>query len=499
MFRRFGEYELLESLQAQQPLSSYYLATTGERSRLQEIRIFSHLLSQIGVNAQALNTRLENLRQLTHPNLVRIAYAGVREDLAFYVTDPKESTSLETYIQNRGGKLPPDLALDLLTPIGEALRYLHNLKLAHGAFSCDSIRIDVATERAYLGTIDVFHLLGLANPRGATSLRQMIRFQPMLPRGLELQRPRREGPQRAGPILTPETLQGWPTRQQTDVFLFGAILHRALSGKTPASLAQAGQENSQELLRFSPASRYAHLPPEVDTLLANALAYPPQNRPDNLGVLLQEFEPLRASIAEAERRRAPSSRAEAIRHDALERRKNHLEGQKDRRRQARRGEDRRAAQVAANPLNALGHRFLDMGSGQKMVFFLLLVLGAASVPFFDTPKAILLEGEYQSRRLAVANKQFDRERIRNNLVEQAEIAVGEKTSLETFERRLRTLRSFAKALSKPVRSKILPEKVFSDIQIQYKRDRDKGCALLDQHLQAAYQFYQSSRKKKQDP
>lgn len=495
MFRRFGEFELLESLPAQQPLASYYLATSGERNRLLELRVFNHQLSQLGVNVQALAGKLEGLRSLSHPNLVKLGQCGVREDLAFYVTPPLESISLESYILNRGGKLPPELALDLLVPVAEALQYLHSQRLVHGAFSCDSIRIDVASERAYLGTLDVFQSLGLTNPRGASSLRQMVRFTPMLPRSLEKQRPQREGPQPAGPILTPEISQGWPTRYQTDVFLFAAVLHRALTGSHPAGVARTGQGSPEELFRFVRPSKRVPLPESFDALMGRCLSFQQAERPEHIAAFLQELRPMREEIASLAA--APVSRGEAIRRGGLDRRRTQRTGSKERRRQARRRQDRRQAQIESNPLNALGHWFLDMSRGSKFLLFLGLTLAAGMLPLFDPARTTVFSSEYQSRRLAVKNKQFDRKRIQDNLVEQAELAAGEKTTKATFERRLRVLRSFAKALSPEARKQVLPEQVMAEIHIAYAENRDKGCALLDVQLQKAYRFLQRSRGKRE--
>jgi serine/threonine-protein kinase len=80
--------------------------------------------------------------------------------------------------------------------------------------------------------------------------------------------------------MSPEQAAGTTTTHRSDQFAFGAVAYRALTGEPPFAAADTPQTLYQVVYRnpLRPSSLVAGLPPDIDLVLAIALAKDPADR-----------------------------------------------------------------------------------------------------------------------------------------------------------------------------------------------------------------------------
>ncbi len=456
MNRTFGDYELLETLRAPEPHLSTYLATTRGNSRVLELRIFNPRLDPEAIDVAGIRKRLESLRAVSHPHLLRILDAGIVDDSLYYATDYRNSSSLAEYLSRHRGRLDPTLALDMLLPVGAALRQLHVAGFVHGDLSETTVQVEEASERAFLGTLSMVRSLDLGS---------------LLPSF-------RSAVSRAA--CTPESAERRPEDARTDIWLFASVLYQAMTGRRlPTSLELAERGTGTWEPPTPPSKVISGFPEAVEKVLMASLARTPEKRPGSLGETLDHLTAVR------ERLQIPGSAPSQAIHLASVGRK---QAQQQAKVEARRAARNEVPEAAPNPMVAAAEWFQGRGTFAKLATFALLVAASASLPVL-VPEAVPFMGSnYESTRLAIQNKQFDRERIQTELEDSFQAVLRQSTSRADFEPRLRAIRAFAKALRPEDRARLVSDQHLADIRIAFAQDPDQGCKLLDERVKACGQF-----------
>ncbi len=421
----------------------------------------------MGGSLQTAESTLDDLRRVAHPNLLRLSYCGVREGLAFTVTNPVETISFQEYLSNKGGKLDPELALDLLLPVGQAIALLHKSGFVHGSISPTSIRVEATSERAVLSTIDLCTVLKLDRP--ALSFRELGSRE----------------------LYSPEAANREQRTVRTDTFLWAAVLHQALTGKNAPTLAKSMGRDPQSVLRFTPPSQASSLPPEVDSILLSALSASPRERPENVQALMDQLAPLKEAVAELGRQsrtrtrgpsRAPLSDSASA--PLIERR----QGQRRRTPTPVKGD--------INPLDAFAEWIFEIGTVGKLVLFFLFVGLSFRVPFLVGEPVAFMGAEYETTRLAIKNKKFDPKKLQEDLVLSAEDALATPTTKLDYEPRMRALRKFVKGLNSKAAKEVYPPAMQAKLRMTYAQDPKEGCRLLDTLLQKAYEYLKANQNRR---
>ena len=175
---------------------------------------------------------------LSHPNVVRVHYAGEADGLLYYTMDYIAGDTLATRLE--GGRLHArdvvHLGLDLLAALGAA----HRHKLIHRDVKPSNIFL--TPKRALLGDFGVAHAIDTS----ATAL-----TQPGQPVGTLA-------------YISPEQLRDQPVTERTDVYAVGLVLYEVATGERWPPLTDPDQGNWSGVPRHlrGPIRRAIALAPE---------------------------------------------------------------------------------------------------------------------------------------------------------------------------------------------------------------------------------------------
>lgn len=464
MATAFGDYDVQEKIGSPEPGVHAFRASPRGNPRVVELRVIGTPVAKAGLTPDDLFARKNQIEKLSHPNLVRLNEFGTHDGRMFYVIESKEDPTLRDYLAGKKGRLGAELAFDLLTPIGEALRYLHREGLVHGEVSLDTIRIDAISERAYLAVLSIERLLGFPLTR-------------------------QRSPQQAGRVaLPPEVLAGKPWDARADIYQYAGVLLECLTGRPPPEApTPVEREGAPTSSVQSLAHELGSTGKKLDPLILDAMAYDPGERPESMEALLEMFAPVRENLRQSaiqERNPTHALQLKSIKKKEAKQKANKAFA--------------RAEKKTAKGRNPLFHAacwFDGLGAGIKLVLYVALTFGSFRAPIFVGSPVPLLSGQYESNRLAVANRQFDTRSIEEGFREVARASATEPTTVETYGERLRWMRGFVKAIAPEARKEIFSRETYAALRILYVKDRKQGCKKLDEHLASALAWLEENSKK----
>ncbi len=271
VIRTFGDYEVLETLRSLEPRVLAFAASRRSSPRDLELRVT--LDATEDPPPPRIAEILDRLRHFSHPHLVPIVDLGLDSGCIFHATELGCSLGLGEWLDSLPRAPDAEQVLDLLLPVAETLRHLHLMGVVHGDISLETIRLEKASERAFLGTLSLGRMVDpLSRPR-ARELLGHPRIEP------------------------PECEHGAPCDARSDVLLFATVLYQAITPRRfPAAPAEDGR--SRDLLAsLSPASCAGGGAPEaIDPVLARALAVEPGERFPSMGELIEALDPVRRGV-----------------------------------------------------------------------------------------------------------------------------------------------------------------------------------------------------------
>lgn len=158
------------------------------------------------------------LARIDHPNVVTIYDVGADRitSALFIVQELLSGVDLREQLRTvPEGRLPLDTALTFLVPIAEALEASHQLGIVHR---------DVTPANVFLAE------------QGGVVVPKLIDFG--LAERIDRPRPAKQGEPLYGTpqYMAPEQLRGEPVDVRADVWAFGAVLYRTISGRAPTEL-----------------------------------------------------------------------------------------------------------------------------------------------------------------------------------------------------------------------------------------------------------------------
>jgi serine/threonine protein kinase len=184
---------------------------TGVDMRTDMTVAIKRLKSDVALNdpstVERFNREAEALRQLNHPNIVKVLDTVASEDGQFIVMEYVSGGTLAQLIQ-RASPLPMERVLDIGLGLADALARAHHLKIIHRDIKPVNVLIaEDGTPRltdfgvAFLGSADRLTATGVA----------------------------------VGTLdyLSPEALNGEPVDARADIWAFGVLLYEMLAGKRP--------------------------------------------------------------------------------------------------------------------------------------------------------------------------------------------------------------------------------------------------------------------------
>jgi hypothetical protein len=209
--------------------------------------------------------------RLNHPNIVTVYDAGVDGATAYIAMEHLEGQSLQKLMKS-GAPLSLDRVIDLVAQVAEGLDYAGRFGIVHRDIKPANIMVSPA------GVAKITDF-GVARVPSSS----------MTQTGRMLGSPK---------YVCPEQVLDRPVDPRADIFSLGVVLYELLTGKTPferadgdvmALLTRIGQEPAPAVSALRPG-----LTPEMDAILARALAKDPAARFPRAGELARR---LRALLA----------------------------------------------------------------------------------------------------------------------------------------------------------------------------------------------------------
>ena len=254
-----GRYRLLEQLAAS-GMSAVWTAHDLELDR----RVALKLLAP-DADPERFAREAQAAAALSHPNVCRLYDYGETDGRPFIVLELLAGGSLEDRLPS-GRALPDAEAGVIARELASALAYAHGEGVVHRDVKPTNVLFD-EDGRAKLADF------GIARISGASTLTD------------------------AGTVLgtaayiSPEQARGEPVGPPADVYAFGVILYRMLTGHLPLEadnpVELAAMHATQEPRPI--ASRRSDAPPELERLATRALAKSPEDRPPDGKAVLAEL------------------------------------------------------------------------------------------------------------------------------------------------------------------------------------------------------------------
>ena len=250
-----------------------------------EIRLLHHQMDKNSAECKRFAYQFKTLAALEHPNILRVLDVGMVKDHLFYVTDLRNSRSLDELMND--DKFHPTIreALETARAMGRALKHLHSRGVIHRDITARSIYLDLDTMVPFIGEFSMVKNLNLAELTSA-GIPQMFAF-----------------------IQTPEFGAGQELDERTDLFLLGKVIYQLLvleqsrearREKRREKRRDSGETGIDEDEGMSPGRRNPEVPSEVDQLIRDLTRSAPDERIQTAAVFLDMLDAAIESVVARE-------------------------------------------------------------------------------------------------------------------------------------------------------------------------------------------------------
>jgi serine/threonine protein kinase len=227
--KTIGDYQIIEVIHQGQ--NTIYKGFQPSMNRYVAVKTLRASMAADAAFVQQFREDMGRIAGLEHPNVLRTYDYGQQDDLLYIVTRYVESGSLKDRLPPA---FSPERAQRIITPIAEALDYLHGQGVVDGNLKPSNI---------------------LINEQGQPLLADLGYAQ-----GIDVG-------EREAVYLSPEQAQGAFADERTDVYALGVLLYEMLVGEPPAPGATP-----------SPRLKQPDIPVEVEKVILKAMAQYPEQR-----------------------------------------------------------------------------------------------------------------------------------------------------------------------------------------------------------------------------
>ncbi|AEI64796.1 protein kinase domain-containing protein [Corallococcus macrosporus] len=193
-------------------MGEVYLGEQVSLGRKVAIKVLHHDLHAQAGMAERFKREARLLSAVEHPAVVRIVDFGESGDHACLVMEFVEGESL--YDVLTPGPMPPGRALPLLQQLAEGLAAIHDKSIIHRDLKPENVFISKSARGEQARLLD-FGIARLVEPDAASSVSQI---------GVVLGTPE---------YLSPEQAVGAKVDTRSDLYSFGVLTYRVLSGRLP--------------------------------------------------------------------------------------------------------------------------------------------------------------------------------------------------------------------------------------------------------------------------
>ncbi len=218
------------------------------------------------------------VNQIRHKNIVDIfSFGDLSDGRHYYVMELLEGVPLDAYLE-RAGCLPIDECLSILHPIAKALAAAHDAGILHRDLKPENVYLEIDDDQTVRPKILDFGLAKL-----------------LVQGSVPVHKTRSGTPMGSPRYMSPEQCRGVPVDHRTDIYAFGCIAYRMLTGVLPFDAGTALE------LMMAHVSRQPAAPSQIsvtngvfDEPLLKMLEKQPEDRPQSM---LDAYESLVAAAA----------------------------------------------------------------------------------------------------------------------------------------------------------------------------------------------------------
>lgn len=179
----------------------------------------------------------------THPNIVNVFAFFEANNTAYIVMEFLDGISYKQYIRNNGGKVTPDIAIEVTLSVLDALHEIHKARIIHRDISPDNIFICEG------GIIKVIDFGAARFSTGDEEKTMSIILKPGYAPPEQYRNKSRQGP--------------W-----TDIYAVGAVLYRSITGVMPEESVNRMVEDNMK----KPKELDSEIPEYLDNSIMRAMA-----------------------------------------------------------------------------------------------------------------------------------------------------------------------------------------------------------------------------------
>ncbi|MGP3954952.1 Stk1 family PASTA domain-containing Ser/Thr kinase [Nonomuraea sp. 3N208] len=256
-----GRYRI-ESRIARGGMATVYLALDVRLDRTVALKVMHRSLAEDPAFVRRFIGEAKTVASLSHPNVVHVFDQGTDNDVVYLSMEYVPGRTLRDILRDRG-RLPAREALEIMIPVLAALGAAHQAGMVHRDVKPENV---LMTDDGRVKVVD----FGLARAIEATN---QTRTGVMI-----------------GTIgyMAPEQVTTGAADVRSDVYAAGIMLFELVTGQqpydgeTPMSVAYRHVHDSVP----APSSLVPEVPPLIDTLVANATAREPRDRPADATAML---------------------------------------------------------------------------------------------------------------------------------------------------------------------------------------------------------------------
>jgi serine/threonine protein kinase len=479
--KTFSKYQIQGKLPDSSPHHARFKAVQAGLDREVELRILHRRIQEDEASFQRFQREFRTLAALDHPGIIKVLDLGIVDGRAYYTTDLRDSRTFNEMLAEERRGLDPEQCLNWTIQILEALALLHSKGVIHRDLSLDSIWVDQTRNQAYLANFALLKILKLP------SLTEKGFHSPT-----------------AGASHTPEEEEGWDQDERTDIYLIGSVLYQLLTGRRIPTTQQVLKGSGNPPFEFPDPSELRNgVPPQMDEVLRDALAYAQEDRPDSVQHLLARMLKLRDRLRIKNLARTvglPTQAVQAVRaelncspepEDTEE--ESQAETAPSEASLAAEAATEAAAKAVGGLVSYVGDWFEESPNNKYLVagaFGVVVVfgLGLNWLTAVDPYEGVNDTGINRPRRVRVYSKKLDKATVRKNLADTVQQTMEDSTTPQTFESRWSTLKSFVKSLSREHRMKHFPPSVMANLRVGFYRSPEGASKDLDRLLAKAQEL-----------